>query len=67
MLITRCSLLTGRIHEREIDVTEEQLAAWKGGRMIQDVMPLLSAEDREYLISGATPQEWAEHFGSEEE
>ena len=63
MLIKMSSILTGKIHEREIDVTPEQLQAWHDGGLIQDVLPHLSAEDREYLISGATPEEWDKFFG----
>lgn len=63
MLIRMSSMLTGKIHEREIDVTPEQLKAWREGALIQDAMPHLSADDREYLISGATPEEWDRAFG----
>lgn len=66
MLIKMNSMLTGKIHEREIDVTPEQLKKWKDGMLIQDAMPHLSAEDREYLISGATPEEWNKFFGKPE-
>jgi hypothetical protein len=60
------SMLTGKIHEREIDVTPEQLKKWQGGMLIQDAMPHLSSDDREYLISGATPEEWEKFFGERE-
>jgi len=56
-------MLTGKIHEREIDVTPEQLQKWHDGMLIQDAMPHLSDDDREYLISGATPEEWDQFFG----
>ncbi len=67
MLIKMNSMLTGKIHEREIDVTPEQLQKWKDGAMIQDAMPHLSADDREFLISGATPEEWNKFFGPRED
>jgi len=63
MLIRMSSMLTGKIHEREINVTPEQLQKWHDGMLIQDAMPHLSADDREYLISGATPEEWDEAYG----
>lgn len=63
MLIKMSSMLTGKIHEREIDVTPEQLQRWRDGALIQDAMPHLSDDDREYLISGATPEEWNRAFG----
>lgn len=58
MLIKKKSTLTGKIHEKEIDVTQEQLDQWIGGKCIQFVMPHLSLDDREFLISGTTPEEW---------
>jgi hypothetical protein len=66
MLIRRISRLTGKSHEREIPCTLEQLAAWAGGKFIQDAMPDVSAEDREFVISGITPEEWKQAFGEAE-
>jgi len=62
MKITRKSMLTGVTHTREIKITEEQLEQWRMGQHIQWVCPQLSPEDREFLISGATPEEWADAF-----
>lgn len=62
MKITRTSLLTGITRTREIAITEQQLEQWKAGRHIQWLCPQLSPDDREFLISGATPEEWAEAF-----
>jgi hypothetical protein len=39
---------------------------WEGGELIQNVMPELSPEEREFLISGITPKEWDEYYGKEE-
>lgn len=60
MLIRRNSPVTGEPREREIDVTEEQLARWKGGELIQKAMPHLSSAEREFIISGTTDEEWDE-------
>lgn len=65
MKITRTSKLTGVEHTREIAITDAQLAAWRAGAYIQDAAPHLSADDREFLISGATPEEWEEMFGKD--
>ena len=62
MKITKKSVLTGVTHTREIKITEEQLEQWRLGRHIQWVCPQLSPEDREFLISGATQEEWDETF-----
>lgn len=38
--------------------TTEQYDRWKGGELIQVAMPELSPEDREFLISGMSPDGW---------
>jgi hypothetical protein len=58
MLITRTSLLTGNTNTFEIPVKEYQLDLWNKGMLIQDAMPQLSPEAREFIMSGITPQEW---------
>jgi hypothetical protein len=63
MLITKCSTLTGKIHQCEINVTEEQLTAWQSGMLIQVAMPQVSSDDREFIITGSTSEEWDEIFG----
>ena len=61
MLITKLSPISIKDHTREIDVTQSQLDAWKGGLLIQKAMPHLSADDREFLMTGITPEEWDCH------
>jgi len=62
MLITRTSFLSGKTNTREIPVTEAQLKAWQDGVMIQDAMPNLSADDREFIKTGITVEEWDATF-----
>lgn len=50
-----------------LDVTEEQLQRFERGEFAQDVFPNLSAGEREFLITGTTPEEWAKIFPPEEE
>jgi|TARA_B100000424_G_scaffold47347_1_gene32922 hypothetical protein len=52
-------------HTREIPVTQEQIDAWKSGELIQNAMPNISADDREFLMTGITPEEWDAHFSDE--
>lgn len=66
MKITKTSMLTGKTHTRDIPVTEEQLEQWRWGRHIQWVLPHLSADDREFLLTGSTPEEWEELKGDDE-
>jgi hypothetical protein len=69
MQITRQSPFTGRFHTREIDVTKEQLANYyrPNGPLIQDAFPHLSADDREFIKTGITAEEWDDIFGKDEE
>ena len=58
MLIKRQSMLTGAIHEMDLPVTNEQLAEWMSGSLIQNVMTHLSPDQREFLMTGTIPEEW---------
>lgn len=64
MLITRKSPFTGKTHTQEIPITQGQLDSWRNGTLIQNAMPNLSADEREFLMTGITSQEWQETFGS---
>lgn len=67
MLITRTSIITGIAHTRNIEVTEEQLKRWQSGVLIQNAMPHLSDDDREFLMTGITSEEWDKQFGGDDE
>ena len=60
MLITRKSLISGKTHTIEIPVTDDQLDAWKSGANIQNVMPELDLDQREFIMTGITVDEWLE-------
>lgn len=62
MLITKFSPHSMRDNTREIDVSQSQLDRWKAGELIQNVMPHLSPDDREFLMTGLTPEDWEEMF-----
>lgn len=65
MKIRKTSTHTGIPHTRDIPVTQEQLDRWQNGELIQNVMPNISADDREFMLTGITPEEWDEFFGQE--
>ena len=66
MKVTRTSAFTGITRSLDLPITEEQLAAWQGGTLIQEAMPQLSADEREFVMTGVTAEEWAAEFGEEE-
>jgi hypothetical protein len=43
----------------DIPVTQEQLDNWNNGMLIQNAMPNLSADQREFIKTGMIPDEWA--------
>ena len=65
MMITRTSPFTGITRTKDILVTEDQLARWQRGERIQNVMPYLSASDREFIMTGITDDEWDQAFGED--
>ncbi len=65
MLITRKSLISGNINTMSLPITEEQYNAWEQGTLVQDAMPHLSPDEREFIMTGITPEEWADNFGDE--
>ena len=65
MLITRKSLISGNINTMSLPITEEQYNAWEQGTLVQDAMPHLTPDEREFVMSGITPEEGAETFGEE--
>ncbi len=67
MRITRRSPITGLTNVMEIPVTEQQIVAWQTGTLIQQAMPNLTPDQREFLMTGMTPEDWEEHVGAEDE
>ncbi len=64
MLITNKSKVSGKVRTMELDVTEAQLTRYNSGRFtLQDCFPNLSADEREFIKSGITADEWEETFG----
>ena len=66
MLITRISPVTGHVNEMDLNVTTEDLVHWESGALAQDAFPKLTADEREFIISGCTPDDWNKLFGEEE-
>ena len=66
MLVYRENIVTKRVNVMELPITQEQLDAWLAGELIQDVMPELDEDQREFLISGMMPGEFEAMFGEEE-
>lgn len=58
MIISRTCPLTGVLIEMDLPVTEEQMQRYNRGELAQRVFPNLTADEREFIISGATADIW---------
>ena len=58
MIITKTSPLTGMLNTMDIDVTPLQIEQWERGMLIQDAMPLLTNDEREFIMTGLTSSDW---------
>jgi hypothetical protein len=67
MVITRTSSFSGKVASMDLNITEAQIAAWQGGTHIQFAMPQIGPGEREFLMTGVTPEEWDAMFPEEEE
>jgi hypothetical protein len=65
MLVKKQSVITGDINEMDLDVTQAELLRHIGGELAHKIWPQMSPPDREFMISGVTPQEWDEAFRCE--
>ena len=72
-LVARRSELTGKVNAIAFDAaTAGRIHAWLAmdpeiRPFVQDAFPSLGADEREFLLTGATPEEWVEAFGDSEE
>ena len=68
--ITRTSPISGNMNEMTFNISQHEYdtayAAWQAGMYIQDAFPTLDADQREFIKTGITPDEWNSLFGSEE-
>ena len=65
MRIAMKSMLTGNITTREIPVTNWQIIRWRDGENIGTAMPDASLDDREFIKTGITPEEWNKYCGED--
>jgi hypothetical protein len=68
--LTQVSILSGVRHTLPIPLArvtfERALIAWRAGALIQDSFPTLTEDQREFIKTGITPQEWGAIFNNVE-
>ena len=70
MEITKISQLSGKENTMNIEVTQYEMIRienrYHSKELIQNIVPNLTMEEREFLMTGITPEEWSNTFGEEE-
>lgn len=68
--VQRISKLTGKTHSFPIPLSKSEFEwremSWIQGTLIQNAFPMLTNDQREYIMSGITPNEWIATFGEDE-
>ena len=63
MKVTRTSSYSGVTRTLDLPITSEGLMRWEAGvTLIQNEFPHLSPDQREFIMSGITKEEWDEIF-----
>jgi len=62
MMITRQSMFSGKVRTLDLDISQFGYDQWMSGKLIQEALPNLSTDEREFLISGVTAEEWQEYL-----
>ena len=61
-IVCRKSPVTGQFNQMEMKFNAEDYKDWQNGVLIQDAMPYLSPDEREFLMTGCTPEDWDTMF-----
>ena len=68
MRIQRQSVISGIVTSRDIPVNPTDMLEWEAGLgNIQELMPYLTVDDREFILSGITKEEWNSVFAEQKE
>jgi hypothetical protein len=61
-------MFTGVTRTKDLPITQEQLDSYeREGLLLQNAFPNLSADDREFVKTGVTKEEWDETFGEHDD
>lgn len=67
MKVTRTSMFSGITRTLDLDITEEQILQFQNGALIQNAFPNLTDSEREFILTGATDEEWDQAFPDEDD
>lgn len=68
--VRKKSILSGQLNEMDIYLDPNALERWLASPraerpFVRDAFPHLSDDEREFLLSGSTPDEWDRYFGGD--
>ena len=70
MIVQKESIYSGKVNSMDIPLSEsnymEAYQKWQNGAYIQNAFPMLNVDQREFLMTGTTPEEWNQMFSEEE-
>ena len=58
-------MFTGITRTIDLPITEHDLRSCNNGMLIQNACPDLTADEREFIMTGVTSEEWEETFSEE--
>jgi len=68
---TKRSPMTGKDNTIKLDmiqmVFDDCYVAWSEGAFIQDAFPMLNQDQREFIQTGLTPEDWSMLFADDRE
>lgn len=66
MIVTRKSVLTGKIRTRNIPVKADDLQLYESGVIsANEALDYLNSSDREFVMCGITNSEWKDAFSTQ--
>jgi hypothetical protein len=67
VLVQKVSDLSGKVSEMLLGINFNEFVkafnSWYAGELIQNAFPALNADEREFIKTGITPDEWKAAFG----
>lgn len=66
ILLENTSIFSNKTSQMWLNIRHNQFMVgyqlWAAGELIQNAFPMLSADEREFIMTGCTPEEWDEMF-----
>lgn len=60
--VGRVSPMTNVLTTHDLPITDDQWQRFMSGALVQDALPDLTSEQREFVLTGYTPEDWEQIF-----